>query len=386
MADFTPKKIEDISQLNGGKEYINEVDIPDADDWNKVVESQLWVQKLGENPVDNSEANQVGEAEITIAYKADGTPYFKPKNLKGSTGATGASVTVLSQSVTYKASNSGTEIPMGTWSNTVPSVTKGQYLWSRTIVNYSNGTSTTTYNVAYQGEDGAAADTSKFVTTNTYQVIAASKDFLLKEDGFLTVVDDLWGTALFLIQNHNGMREISIDPDSENAVPLSFGGDVGNDGDILISRGENKTPMWMNSAVAISEALLERVYPVGSLYMSIQNTSPASFLGGSWTKLSANYALWTASSGAGTTISAGLPNITGSTIWGRNGSYGANTPTNSGALAAESAGSTGGSSGASSETRIKLTFDASKGGSTLYGQSTTVQPPAYKVYVWRRTA
>ena len=72
----------------------------------------------------------------------------------GANGTNGTSVTVSSTSVTYQAGSSGTTIPTGTWNTNVPSVTKGQYLWSKTVVNYSDGKSTITYNVGYQGTNG----------------------------------------------------------------------------------------------------------------------------------------------------------------------------------------------------------------------------------------
>ena len=50
--------------------------------------------------------------------------------------------------------------------------------------------------------------------------------------------------------------------------------------------------------------------------------------------------------------------------------------------------SDGGGSGESYKnagTKPKFTFDASRS-SSIYGKSSTVQPPAYIVNVWRRTA
>lgn len=73
---------------------------------------------------------------------------------KGTNGNNGTSVTVSSTSVTYQASSSGTTTPTGTWSADVPTVSNGQYLWTRTIVNYSDGKSTTSYSVAYKGTNG----------------------------------------------------------------------------------------------------------------------------------------------------------------------------------------------------------------------------------------
>lgn len=72
----------------------------------------------------------------------------------GTNGTNGTSVTVSSTSVTYQASSSGTTVPTGTWNTSVPSVANGQFLWTKTVVNYSDGKSTTSYSVAYKGTNG----------------------------------------------------------------------------------------------------------------------------------------------------------------------------------------------------------------------------------------
>lgn len=73
---------------------------------------------------------------------------------KGTNGSNGTSVTISSTSVTYQASNSGTATPTGTWSTTVPTVSNGQFLWTKTVVTYSDGKSTTSYSVSYKGTNG----------------------------------------------------------------------------------------------------------------------------------------------------------------------------------------------------------------------------------------
>lgn len=57
--------------------------------------------------------------------------------------------------ITYQVSSSGDTIPSGTWQTTIPSVPEGQYLWTRTVTNYTDGTSTTAYSVGRMGENGA---------------------------------------------------------------------------------------------------------------------------------------------------------------------------------------------------------------------------------------
>ena len=118
-------------------------------------------------------------------------------------------------------------------------------------------------------------------------------------------------------------------------------------------------------------------HPVGSIFQSTDSTSPASLYGGTWEQIASERVLMGASSThkAGTTVDAGLPNITG-TFRSRSGS-----PT--GAFYQDSASSDL-ASGSYKDTAT-LHFDASRSNS-IYGNSTTVQPAAYYVYIWRRVA
>lgn len=83
---------------------------------------------------------------------APGSPGAPGKD--GSDGKDGTSVTITSTSVTYQASTSGTTVPTGTWLTSIPSVSAGQYLWTKTVVNYSDGKSTTSYSVGRMGQNG----------------------------------------------------------------------------------------------------------------------------------------------------------------------------------------------------------------------------------------
>ena len=124
-------------------------------------------------------------------------------------------------------------------------------------------------------------------------------------------------------------------------------------------------------------------YPVGSIYQSTDPTSPAALFGGSWEVIASERVLMGASSthAAGTTVKAGLPNITGtlSDVMGSFYAY----PSGSGAFSVKGIGRSleNGSSG----NYGNISFDASKS-NAIYGRSTTVQPAAYYVHIWHRVA
>lgn len=82
-------------------------------------------------------------------------------------GSNGTSVTVSSNSTTYQTSTSGTTVPTGSWVTTVPTVPKGQYLWTKVVVTYSDGKSTTAYSVSYQPTNGSNGTSITISSTKT---------------------------------------------------------------------------------------------------------------------------------------------------------------------------------------------------------------------------
>lgn len=184
------------------------------------------------------------------------------------------------------------------------------------------------------------------------------------------------------------------------------------------------------------KSIRDMLYPVGSLYLSTSNNSPANFLGGNWTQLSGHY-LYAAPSNetAGTTFgswTSGSTTLTAAQSGIRAHSHGLNNHThgipeldlsiNSGGAhshTTKSMSSTGSTSGAMAESyakyggtrNITIPFNTTNGahshsgktvagttnaasGSTesnsaanaTEGHTHSITPPALRVYVWRRDA
>lgn len=156
-------------------------------------------------------------------------------------------------------------------------------------------------------------------------------------------------------------------------------------------------PTSYYSKSEIPVVMLDLFYPVGTVYISADKSKTKAdfpFMAyGTWEEVPVNLCLQTGSaSEAGTQRSAGLPNITGKANVRSGGNSDANI------LAFQSIGAIACSNQDSSFTWYShisleggqnkldtLTFNASKS-NNIYGSSNTVQPPAYMVRAWVRTA
>lgn len=87
------------------------------------------------------------------------------KGDKGDTGASGKGV--KSTAVTYQASSSGTTIPTGVWSATPPATSADKpYFWTRTIITYTDNTTSTAYNVGSTPEGIVVGGRNLAMNTN----------------------------------------------------------------------------------------------------------------------------------------------------------------------------------------------------------------------------
>lgn len=133
----------------------------------------------------------------------------------------------------------------------------------------------------------------------------------------------------------------------------------------------------------VRKFMLDTLYPVGTVYLSTTQSCAPAALGGTWTAIAEGYALWTTTTAStgGKTIEAGLPQISGGFR-----AYGYGGPGSSGAFGGWNSNSNTLRNGSTSGYNyVEYDFYASRS-SEIYSKSNTVQPPAYRVYAYRRTA
>lgn len=126
--------------------------------------ADIWVKYASQKPTASSHSfGDVPDAWIGIAtgHNMDAAPtdwqVYTWFQWKGEKGDTGDPATLVSSQVTYQVGDSGTIIPSGSWTTSVPPVTPGKFLWTRQVLQFNTGTPITSYSVSRFGIDGSGA-------------------------------------------------------------------------------------------------------------------------------------------------------------------------------------------------------------------------------------
>lgn len=94
-----------------------------------------------------------------ITYTDNSTTTTNPVNVTGGTGGTGSTGKgVTKVDVWYYKSTSATSLTGGTWSTTAPAWENGKYIWSKTIITYTDGTTSETQPACITGQKGDKGD------------------------------------------------------------------------------------------------------------------------------------------------------------------------------------------------------------------------------------
>lgn len=128
--------------------------------------SHVWIKYASQQPTVNS--HSIGDNPDDWMGVYSGTAETAPTDwqayswyqIKGDKGDTGAPATVTGVTAEYIVSDSGTIVPSGSWSTTIPSVPQGKYLWTRSTTNFNTGNPAVSYSVSRMGIDGSGSVSS----------------------------------------------------------------------------------------------------------------------------------------------------------------------------------------------------------------------------------
>lgn len=125
----------------------------------------VWIRYAGEEPTQDSDIgtdpdNWMGIYSGTSSTAPVHYTDYDWFQIKGEKGDTGTAATLVSNDIQYQQSDSGSVVPSGSWSATVPAPVAGKYLWTRTVLTFNSGSPVTFYSVARYGIDGTGAVSS----------------------------------------------------------------------------------------------------------------------------------------------------------------------------------------------------------------------------------
>lgn len=205
--------------------------------------------------------------------------------------------------------------------------------------------------------------------------MAYVKNTWVDQEGQVRYRETQDGDLKIFTPNYEQVTEIGTPVNADNMNHIEDG----------IADSFDYTDAEVANAKDYSLNLLKTIYPVGSIYIGTTANCPLASLFGTWEKVSGGRVLQGADNNhaAGTTIAAGLPNITGAFMLGGTES---GTPAEAnGAFYGDGQGGYRGHGHDNAAVNPRVRFNASRS-SSVYGKSSTVQPPAYVVNVWRRVA
>ena len=126
----------------------------------------IWIKYASKEPTESSHSmgdipdDWIGIYSGNASTAPTDWKQYKWFQIKGEKGDTGSHATLVTKSVTYQVSDSGTIIPSGAWGSSIPVVSQGKYLWTKTELQFNSGDPIVFYSVARMGKDGSGSVSS----------------------------------------------------------------------------------------------------------------------------------------------------------------------------------------------------------------------------------
>lgn len=258
-------------------------------------------------------------------------------------------------------------------------------------------------------EKGTEYGDNYIVITDTTSTNISGNDKMVtySTDTFVDLRDGSNKSFNFEFIISDALNTITITKTIDPGIPIMFMADTGHISVGMIPDVDNNDLLQMNSDITVTDnmgirrhileeldSLLDKIYPVGSIYMSVNNVDPSYFIGGTWERIKGKFLLGvdeddtdfeTAGLTGGekehTLTKAEVPNATGGITLHGAGSGGTAVQSVSGAFSAGSSKSGYSYNAVSAATSVGIiNFNLGFGG----GAHNNI-PPYETVYIWKRT-
>ena len=126
----------------------------------------VWIKYASQEPTESSHSmgdipdDWIGIYSGNASTAPTDWQQYKWFKHKGEKGDIGIPAMLESTEIVYQSSDSGTIIPSGAWSTSVPVVAQGKYLWKRTTRKFNSGEPEVSYDVNRMGMDGSGSVSS----------------------------------------------------------------------------------------------------------------------------------------------------------------------------------------------------------------------------------
>ena len=274
-------------------------------------------------------------------------------------GSFGATANTLTVQYRYKSSSSSS---WGSWT-TISSVTKNSDGTYSATATKSGLSYTDTYNFEARVTDKINTVSSKEYTGKSLPVFDWSKDdFNFNVPvSVLTPADSNNPTTKQYVDDLTDVISLAVQDNTDNITDLT----------------SRVSSLESGSSGVTKSDVVDWIYPVGSIYISVNNTSPANLFGGTWTQLKDRFLL-----GAGSTYTNGS---TGGSATQRLSA--ANLPSHT---HPQYVATNGGSTSANLDyngwvSNGKAVAQGIPTGATGQGTAFNIMPPYLVVYMWQRT-
>ena len=267
-------------------------------------------------------------------------------------GSFGATANTLTVQYRYKSSSSSS---WGSWTN-ISNVTKNSDGTYSATATKSGLSYTDTYNFQARVTDKINTVSSKEYTGKSLPVFDWSKDDF----------------------NFNVPVSVLSPADSNNPTTKQYVDDLTEVISLAVQDNTDNIAALSNQISNISSTIFDNIYPVGSIYMSVNDTNPTNLFGGTWTQLKDRFLL-----GAGSTYTNGS---TGGSATQRLSA--ANLPSHT---HPQYVATNGGSTSANLDyngwvSNGKAVAQGIPTGATGQGTKFDIMPPYLVVYMWQRTS
>lgn len=156
----------------------------------------VWLRYADDREGNGISESPEGKSYLGVAYNMPSpTPSNNPSDynwalIKGTDGSDGVGVQITN--IQYALGDSGTIAPTTGWSTNIPTLEDNKYLWTRTIIYYTNGTNSVSYSVSKKGDKGKQGETGNGVSSTVVNYGVSTSG---------TVQPTSWGTSIPIVPN-----------------------------------------------------------------------------------------------------------------------------------------------------------------------------------------